>query len=315
MVEINVCNFCKSILFEEVFTVRDFRFRLPGDFMLVACKNCGLTFIKNPPSLSQLSSYYPSYYPDHLMTKPALRVKLIKIMKRITLSQFFGYGEKRFWKNIFYPFRRVFSHTPRYTKGGKILDVGCGRGDFLKSLKDLGWNVYGIDISENAVNAAKSSGLGNIFLFGDLRDAQFNNEMFDCVSFRHSLEHLFNPTETLTEAFRILKGGGTVLISVPNFGSLQSRIFGKYWFGVDAPRHLYHFSRPVIVRILEHTGFHVNEVTHTQVLAGIPASIKLRLGIPYDSLQWFDKLLISVCCVSFLGIGDSMTIIARKPTT
>ena len=65
---------------------------------------------------------------------------------------------------------------------------------------------------------------------------------FDAVTFWHVLEHLENPGEALVAAGRLLKSNGWLVVAVPDYASLQAKLFGKYWFHLDLPRHLHHFE-------------------------------------------------------------------------
>jgi 2-polyprenyl-3-methyl-5-hydroxy-6-metoxy-1,4-benzoquinol methylase len=140
-------------------------------------------------------------------------------------------------------------------EGGRILDVGCGAGFFLRALSEKSWRRYGVEIGNEAAGAAAKV-LGEEHIFkGTLIESKFEKASFDVVTFWSALEHTNEPRTNLLEARRILKPGGTVVIQVPNAASYQAKFFKGDWFSLDAPRHRYHFNLQNLKQILEATGF------------------------------------------------------------
>ncbi len=102
---------------------------------------------------------------------------------------------------------------------GKILDIGCAKGYFLEICRKNGFQVFGVDISDYIVKAAKSY-LGSKDLYkADLSNDKlpFPNNYFDVVTMIDSLEHIENPQHALREAHRLLKKGGLLCIRLPDF--------------------------------------------------------------------------------------------------
>jgi SAM-dependent methyltransferase len=104
--------------------------------------------------------------------------------------------------------------------------------------------------------------LGRNIFNCELKDCHFPDSYFDVVTLNHVLEHIPDPNEELREIRRILKDGGTLLLSTPNIDSLQFKISKERWFGLDLPRHLYYYSYETIVTMLEKNGFDVVKVTY-----------------------------------------------------
>jgi SAM-dependent methyltransferase len=138
-------------------------------------------------------------------------------------------------------------------RGGRVLDLGCGRGVLLGAFADLGFEVHGVEVSQAAVQGADPR--VQIRIATRLMEAGYPSEFFDQVVIWHVLEHLADPRETLEEVHRILKPNGRVVVSVPNFSSLQARWAGPAWFHLDLPRHLFHFPVEALRMLLENTGF------------------------------------------------------------
>lgn len=146
-------------------------------------------------------------------------------------------------------------------EGGRILDVGCGAGFFLRALGEKSWSRYGVEIGDEAAGAAATV-LGSQQIFtGTLLEAKFDTAAFDVVTFWSALEHTNEPRKNLLEARRILRSGGTVVIQVPNAASYQARMFKGDWFSLDAPRHRFHFNLQNLKQLLEGTGFAIYHST------------------------------------------------------
>lgn len=148
----------------------------------------------------------------------------------------------------------------RFSHPGRILDVGCGRGDFLALMKERGWEATGLELDRRVAAYAVKSGLD--LRVGNLEDVRFPDGHFDAVTLWHVFEHLREPGRVLNECRRILKPGGLLVVAVPNLESLQARLTGRHWFHLDLPYHLYHYSLKSIKRLLEISGFEVVSVRH-----------------------------------------------------
>jgi 2-polyprenyl-3-methyl-5-hydroxy-6-metoxy-1,4-benzoquinol methylase len=139
--------------------------------------------------------------------------------------------------------------------GGRILDVGCGSGFFLRALDSGKWERFGVETGTRAAALARTHlGESNVFA-GTLLDARFDQSFFDVVTFWSALEHTNEPRENLDAARQILRPGGTLIVQLPNAGSYQLRAFKGAWFALDAPRHRYHFTRETLTALLHRTGF------------------------------------------------------------
>ena len=132
---------------------------------------------------------------------------------------------------------------------GRLLDVGCATGLFLHEMALAGWGVVGVEPSPQAVTYAHER-LGLEVFQGWLGDAPFEPASFDVVTYWDVLEHTFSPSAELACCARLLKPGGLLAINVPNWDSVERRLFGPYWNGFDPPRHLYTFKRPALTALL-----------------------------------------------------------------
>lgn len=142
------------------------------------------------------------------------------------------------------PFVRGIKIVP----GGRYLDVGCVGGQFLYEMKRLNptGEYYGVEPGNFDEKDVKGYDL-KIFK-GGLKEACYPDNYFDVITMNHVFEHIHNPSETMKELKRMLKIDGTLIISVPNYRSLTYKLFGKYWYHLDAPRHLFIYSGETLKR-------------------------------------------------------------------
>jgi SAM-dependent methyltransferase len=157
--------------------------------------------------------------------------------------------------SVNYGLRKRCRAVTRYKKEGRLLEIGCATGEFLNAMRGSGsWDLYGVEISEHAVRYARDQWGLNVFR-GQLKEAQYPDNFFDVVVLWDVLEHLSNPKSALLEIRRVLARDGWLIFRVPNLDGLDAKLFGRYWAGLDAPRHFSIFSKATLKRLLEITGF------------------------------------------------------------
>ncbi|MFD1062594.1 class I SAM-dependent methyltransferase [Winogradskyella litorisediminis] len=139
------------------------------------------------------------------------------------------------------------------TKEKKLLDVGCGTGDFLKTAKDNNWSVFGIEPNPDARQIANLKTENSVFDIPKLLD--FEESSFDIITLWHVLEHLPKLEEHIQIFNSLLKPDGHLVIAVPNFKSYDANYYKKFWAAYDVPRHLWHFSQTGMKRLVESFGF------------------------------------------------------------
>jgi SAM-dependent methyltransferase len=137
--------------------------------------------------------------------------------------------------------------------GGRLLDVGCGEGEFIAEMASLGWDAEGIDPTADAVDAARSRGAR--VTHGDLTDVVLEEGAFDAITFRLVFEHIPDPFGALRACHRAMKVGGLVWIATPNLDSDASRAFGHAWIFLDPPRHAVLYTPASLDRLLRRCGF------------------------------------------------------------
>lgn len=257
-----------STLYEVSCLAEEFR---NSGFKVVRCDGCGLVSTQPQPGGNELSNYYSEAY----YLKDNLHLK-------------------SFLEDDIPGFRRA-DRIEKCTRGGNILDIGCGSGGFLGSLDPERWHRYGVELS--AVPAKKAQQRPGISVFvGDLHQAAYPDDYFDVITLWHVFEHMPDPVEMLKEIRRILKKDGILLIAVPNFNSLESRLMKDKWYHLDVPRHLFHYTPETIEKILREPGFRIIKVRHFEIknLYGFLQSSLNSLGFKKDLLRdWLSGRLTS----------------------
>ena len=235
--ENTVCALCGSQHFKKQFTAGDFD---SGDlqFSIIECAECGFAYIDPQPSAEQLGRFYTSVYYGSNQRKFGYPIE--------KLTQLGNYLRAREIKTL-------LRRSP-----ARILDIGCGRANLLQAFQAQGDDCYGVEHPQ--FQPPEVSGI-HFFTAKDLAELHFEENFFDAVVIWHVLEHLPQPFAVLDEIQRILKPGGVLAVAVPNFGSLQSRFFGAYWFHLDLPRHLFHFSAANLQQALEQRHFKPVKIT------------------------------------------------------
>jgi len=272
------CELCGDAKFSPFIRGRDRGHGLEGEFQLVKCINCGLIFINPRPDTEEIKRFYPAAYGPHAETSGPTHGHRLSPLRRHIYSLFYNYphdnqGKGILLKILLLPVKwAVARNTIPFQGEGKILDIGAGSGSFLASMKALGWDPYGVDIFSEAVERAKS--LGVKMFQGEVQEASFPERFFDVITLRAVLEHVHHPVETLQEVHRILKDKGIVYVVVPNVASLNFWIFGRFWFGLEVPRHLYAYSPSVIWYLAKKTGFEVLSTRFRSSTLGFRGSLQ-----------------------------------------
>jgi SAM-dependent methyltransferase len=143
----------------------------------------------------------------------------------------------------------------------KVLDVGCGAGDFLQSMRSLGIEqLEGIDFSEEMVERLQELGIAGYC--GTFPEFQAEPDSYDLISMNNYLEHTLDPNQELRKSFELLSPGGHLVGEVPGFDSWERRLFGRYWGGNHVPRHTYQFNADFLHTLLQNHGFEEVKISH-----------------------------------------------------
>jgi len=231
------CPSCQSTELDRLFQANDYISLDP--FVVYRCAGCDLAITGADLTDKENSSYYSlGYYGQ----RKFLVERIINYIRVVTVSRF-----KKFSPSL------------------SLLDVGCGNGTFMMSMRKRGWQSFGTEI---APAGHMKQGAGEFIRTGDFKKSGFPENSFDVVTMWHSLEHVEDPLGYLAEAGRILKNNGILVAEVPNFRSWQAMIFGKNWFHLDVPRHLSHFSPKSMDILFRKAGFESIKVKRSSFIYG-----------------------------------------------
>lgn len=230
-----MCPLCKSNKIKKLFNLDK---RAHGDrFSVAVCEECEVAWTDPIPDEREISKFYPEEYHGKMG-----RHRFMPVMEFLV-----WFSRSKRAKEV----SSLNSDLP-----GKILDIGCGRGWMISILKGMGWEVCGTELSTESSSFARERLNLNVFT-KKVADCNFEKGYFDVVTLWHVLEHLPDPISGLREINRVLKDNGALVVEVPDFGGLQSRLFGNKWFHLDSPRHLFHFTDKTLKKCLEGAGFKV----------------------------------------------------------
>jgi SAM-dependent methyltransferase len=180
----------------------------------------------------------------------------------------------------------------------EVLDIGCATGALLEKLRDRGWAVRGVEIgAPSAAYARKNRGLDVSTL--PLEENHFPEKTFDLVLASHLIEHLNDPASFVREVYRVLVPGGRFLVTTPNIGGFQARLFKGRWRSAIFD-HLYLFSVKTLSALLSQAGFTLEKTATWGGLAAGAAPLPLKRA--------FDR------AAKVFGFGDVMLLRSRKGT-
>lgn len=304
------CEICGEKNFKFLFKQKDKNFNIPGEYSFYKCNNCKIIFLNPQPIGKELSRHYPenNYYSfNDIIKKEQSRKERFKLY---LYDLYFNPKNKNvFAKIIFYPFFRHIRGT-KILPGKRILDIGCGAGQFLYEMEELGMISHGIEPEQYNDERAKKLNIRKNF-----RDANYPSDFFDVVTMNQVLHHMNNPSETLTEINRILKKNGTFILCLSNYRSIAHKIFGKEWYQFDTPRHLFNYSDKVLIKFLKEKGFKIKKVKFNSRPDQFVQSFyykkgKPRKGFIYKSLKIIFWPVAEI--VNLLKIGDQVEIWCTK---
>lgn len=269
-------------------------FGLPGTFSEFRCTRCGL--VRLHPKPANIKKYYPSKNYYSYTRKPN--------------KSFFGLLRSFLIRHELFSFVPAM---PRALSRGKIFDIGCGSGDTLVLLKEVGWDVYGSDIDRNAIAAARRRGLRNV-TFGTYKNLQkYSDNFFDVIRLYHVIEHLDDPGLCLKLAKDKLHKGGEIIIGTPNADSLVARLFGSRWYNLDAPRHLYVFTPRTLSLLAGKNTYKDIRITFSSA-GGWVGSLQYLFHMDLINKQWLVMLFYPLeWILDRLGRGDVFVLRAQKP--
>jgi SAM-dependent methyltransferase len=235
------CNFCHADNFEVLLSDgKDRRHGLPGEFRLVKCRACGLVYLNPRPTAQALDAYYPPDYAPYVQR--GLFGRLTRWLRK----------------------REASALRRSLPAGAEVLEVGCAAGDLLVPLREAGFRVTGVELSDHAATTARTRHHLDVHT-GTIASAPLEGRSFDAVIMRNVIEHVPDPKGDLEKAASLLRPGGLLVLRTDNVASSDARIFRSLWYGFDFPRHFTLFSPGTLSRCVRSAGLEVTRVQFSLV--------------------------------------------------
>ena len=304
----NKCDWCGSTRCSVIFQGKDLLMGKPGTFQFVECDQCGL--LRQNPRLNwdELSVYYEDGYSPHVhqITKDQ-NSKREKFIDRYGL-----------WKRV--------NFVSNNKSSGRWLDVGCGNGRILQEASRWDkWDLYGLEpIAEVARQTQEKLNIPIYpHTFEQLEVSK--DTKFDIITMWDVLEHLPSPTQSIERVSNLLNDNGVFILSIPNYQSIDRKIFGKYWIGYDLPRHLYVYPHDILRQMFEKVGM---RLVKSKCIAGTHAAFFLSLKFYNQAAQsrilkkvlekgdryipWKILTLLPFWLVDKFKLSTNITFVAKK---
>lgn len=212
---------------------------------LVKSKGSGLVFSRKIPSQEELENHYNNYSRSGKLSY-------------ITIKR---YGE-------------LLDQFEKYRNSNKILEVGCGNGDFLVEAKKRGWETYGTEYTEEAAQVAKQSGIN--MHHGVLDPENYSRHDFDIVVSIEVIEHINNPLEEVSNIYKLLRKGGLFYVTTPNFNTPERYYLEEEYKVISYPEHLIYFTPKTLTLLMTTVGFHKEKILTTGINVSSFRSKKMR---------------------------------------
>ena len=242
MAERLICPACGSADIAGLFHAKD-HLVSSREFLIMRCNACGMGWTADPPPEEEAGNFYVSEeYISHTDRKQSISDYIYHLARSFML------GRKQ---------RLVASAVGKET--GSLVDIGSGTGYFAAYMKKRGWQVTGIEISDNARKYSVAR-----FGIRAVTPAEIKGmppDSADCITLWHVLEHLYEPDLWMDEVNRILRDDGRCIIALPNFASSDSARFGNRWAALDVPRHLWHFTPAAFVNFADRHGLACEKIS------------------------------------------------------
>jgi len=230
----------------------------------------GLCKIEYPKNL-EIDSYHDLYIVERLLQLSERRKKNLYYKVRVMGNEKNDIFEENYWGTVIDPDCKTRNrldekcqrindmqeelHFINNLPCGRILDIGCGMGDFLSAVKE-NWDKYGLEVSKHAANEAKKYGKISI---GSLEEVSYEDEYFDVIVMYHVIEHLKKPEDYITKARNILKPNGILIIGTPDFDGAMAEKFAENYRLLYDKTHISLFSRISLRHFLEDFGFEIEK--------------------------------------------------------
>lgn len=257
----NKCDLCGATLFKIIYIFDDWK--------LVECKQC--------------KHRWGEPRPDYKHIKPLYNQHFFKSRN----SRIIGYSNYEKENSLrLNTFKSYLRRIEEYIEPGLCLDIGCAYGYFLQVAENSGWTAEGVDISHHACQYART--VSAKVACADFLEYDVS-EKYHLITAWDVIEHAFLPSVFFSKVNTSLKKNGLFALSLPDYGSIMSRIYKKHWFEYKWPEHLYYFNRKTVKEYLNRAGFDVFLIEYARKYKLIGDALSRWLGF-YEAPPWLNKL-------------------------
>lgn len=191
---------------------------------LVKCNGCDFVFSHKIPSPEELQAHYNQYNRGCSIS-------------HITIKRY----------------NELLDVFEKYRKTGNMLDIGCGDGHFLTTAMLRGWTVYGTEFTDEAIAICKAKGVNSHK--GTLNADNYKGMEFDVITSFEVIEHINVPQAEIQNIKKILRNGGLLYMTTPNFNSVSRYVLGPKWTVIEYPEHLSYYTPKTMHAFLRNNGF------------------------------------------------------------
>lgn len=271
-----MCPVCHQKEHKPLYRDRsDIMFGASGLWDMDICLHCGSAYLNPRPVADDIEKVYTEIYAQR---KPAAKTQVVtkQNLKSNLLKGFlcnrYGYCEdvspgfrmlallinlSPYWQEQLMYRTMCLPYKPN----GRLLDIGCGNGDFLAFMSTLNWRAEGIDTDKKMIQICRGRGLQ--VEENTLEKQNYPDNTFDAITAKHVIEHVYDPVGFLSECLRILKPGGYLVLLTPNLQSLGHKLFTDSWLGLEIPRHITLFTLDSLRMIAQKVGLKIVSFSST----------------------------------------------------
>jgi SAM-dependent methyltransferase len=275
------CRNCKGHQAQVVYPNVPDRFHgHEGAFTYVECSSCGLVQLEEIPK--NLGDYYKGYRVHGSDTR------VYHALRKLTIGH-------------------CYLEEPGH--GRTMLDFGCGNGWYIREMAERGWRPTGYEPDAQFAHEL-SERIHLPVISGDAALAQ-HHDFFDLITLNFAFEHLDEPRRTLELVTQCLRPGGQIYMSVPNIAGREAHMFKDRWFHLDPPRHISFFTKQLLTKVLEETGYSEIETKDLPMPVGLAGSISYRLWNRFHVPTWYALVVPGMLFSSVVRDGN-FAITARR---
>lgn len=307
-----LCPLCGADGQPVVDEVRDPEARFPAQWGFRRCTGCGTYWLDPAPLPHEMWKAYTAYHTHGRQRGRAWFSLVHRLIRLCWLPRWLKSG---LWQEM-QALRFMFL---RQQPPGRLLDVGCGGGRFMRRMQRLGWQAEGNDFDAQAAARVQRE-YGLPVHVGELAACALPASHYDAITLSQAIEHVYEPAATLREIHRLLKPGGLLVMTTPNPQSRCAQRYGAHWRGWEAPRHLQLFPLATLCALCQQQGYEI--VAARISAAGTAGTWRVSRELAGDSPRSF-FVAVGRLWWSYreewqdahADSGQNVIVIARKPAT